>query len=173
MTKYYRYHRNNGHTTDECKALRVDLIPPPRKTSNPPMLTLLSTVVTTEIMATPSMNAKRSISAALSAEKDLPIHACSITVTPPRSTHHKNRPNPPNHPNPQLARTDVNQVDPALRGTINTISGGFASGGSTSSVRKKHLRHIQSINHITYTHHRRRMPLITFTRDDFHGVDHQ
>jgi len=62
---------------------------------------------------------------------------------------------------------------PSLRGTINTISGGFASGGSTSSARKKHLRHIQSINHITHSHHIRRMPPITFTDNDFHGLDHQ
>ena len=75
------------------EALHADLIPPPRKTSNPPMLTWPSTAATTEIMATPPTNAKRSkiksknwfapfISAALSVEKNFPIHDSSITVTP-------------------------------------------------------------------------------------------
>jgi len=77
-----------------------------------------------------------------------------------------------NH-DPQPARTDVTPTDPPLRDTINTISGGFASGGSTSSARKRHLCHIQSINHITHSHHKRRMPPITFKNDDFHGLDYQ
>ena len=105
---------------------------------------------------------------------------------PPRSNHpprydhrrllydsrHDKRPSQPANHDPQSARTDVTPTDPPLRGTINTISSGFASGGSTSSARKRHLRHIQSIKHITHSHHRRRMPPITFTDDDFHGLDH-
>ena len=31
---------------------------------------------------------------------------------------------------------------------------------------------MQSINHITHSHHKRRMPPIIFTDDDFHGLDH-
>ena len=38
---------------------------------------------------------------------------------------------------------------------------------------KRHLRHIQSINHITHPHHRRCMPPITFTDNEFQGLDHQ
>jgi len=79
----------------------------------------------------------------------------------------------PHNQEPEPARTDITPADPPLRGTINTISGGFANGGSTSFARKKHLRHIQSINHITHSHHRRRMPPIVFTDDDFHDFDHQ
>jgi len=92
---------------------------------------------------------------------------------PPCDSHHDKCPNQPTNHEPQPARTDVTPADPPLRGTINTIYGGFASGGSTSSARKKHLRHIQSINHITHSHHRRHMLPITFTDDDFQGLDHQ
>jgi len=38
---------------------------------------------------------------------------------------------------------------------------------------KRHLYHIQSINPITHSHHRRRIPPITFTNNDFQGLDHQ
>ena len=143
MTKYCRYHRNNGHTTDECKALQHKI-----------------------------------------EELVRAGHFCRFIYKddhPPRSNHRRPprdscHDRPSNHPtsrDPQPARTDVAPTDPRLHDTINTISGGFASGGSTSSARKKHLRHLQSINHITHSHYRRRMPPITFTDDDFHGVDHQ
>jgi len=92
---------------------------------------------------------------------------------PPHDARHDRHPTQPTSQEPEPARTDITPVDPPLRGTINTISGGFTSGGSTSFARKRHLRHIQSINHITHSHHRRRMPPTVFTDDDFHGLDHQ
>jgi len=57
-----------------------------------------------------------------------------------------------------------------LRGTINTISGGFVGGGCSSSSRKKHLRAVQSV-YAVYRGPRRRMPPITFSDSDFRGVD--
>jgi len=36
-----------------------------------------------------------------------------------------------------------------VRGVINTITGGFAGGGSSASARKKHLRVVQAVNTIT------------------------
>ena len=149
MSKYCRYHRNHGHTTEDCKALQDKI---------------------EELVRVDHF--RRFI-----CREDHP----SRSRYPPRFDHrrlshdsrHDRRPNQPTNQDPQPVRTDVTPVDPSLRGTINTISGGFASEGSTSSARKKHLCHIQSINHITHSHHRRRMPPITFTDDDFHGLDHQ
>jgi len=150
MTKYCRYHRNHGHTTEECKALQDKI---------------------EELVR--AGHFRRFI------RRD--DHTSSRTHHPPRhdhrrqpsTTNHNSQPAQPNDQHSQPAHTNITPADPPLRGTINTISGGFASGGSTSSARKRHLRHIQSINHITQSHHRRRMPPIVFTDDDFHGLDHQ
>ena len=149
MTKYCRYHRNHGHTTKDCKALQDKI---------------------EELVRTSHFHCfvRREDHSSLSHHPPRPDHQ----RLPYDSRHHK-RPNQLANHDPQPARTDVTPADPPLRGTINTISGGFASGGSTSSARKRHLRHIQSINHITHSHHRRRMPPITFVDDDFHGLDHQ
>ena len=50
----------------------------------------------------------------------------------------------------------------------NTIADGFAGGGSTNSVRKKHLRVVHQVNFVAI---QPRMPPITFTDDDFKGID--
>ncbi|XP_020207454.1 uncharacterized protein LOC109792451 [Cajanus cajan] len=80
---------------------------------------------------------------------------------------------PPRNQSPERNRSpernnkrDRNQP----RRVINTIAGGFAGGESTSSARKRHLRAIKSVNAVgraTPIH----MPPITFTDEDFQGVD--
>ncbi|XP_014523893.1 uncharacterized protein LOC106780154 [Vigna radiata var. radiata] len=56
-----------------------------------------------------------------------------------------------------------------LRGMINTISGGFASGGSSSSARKRSIRALRSIHAVDVP--KRTMPPITFSDEDFHVPD--
>ncbi|XP_052736709.1 uncharacterized protein LOC128197899 [Vigna angularis] len=56
-----------------------------------------------------------------------------------------------------------------LRGHINTISGGFAGGGSSFSARKRHVRALQSVHLVDKP--RRSMPPITFSDEDFHAPD--
>ncbi|XP_020205604.1 uncharacterized protein LOC109790783 [Cajanus cajan] len=56
------------------------------------------------------------------------------------------------------------------RRVINTIAGGFAGGGSSSSAHKRHLRTIKSVNAVCRTASVH-MPPITFTDRDFQGVD--
>jgi len=73
---------------------------------------------------------------------------------------------------PQATPTSTTQT-PQLRGTINTISSGFAGGGYSSSSWKKHLRCIQFVNVVTRSHRRQRMPPITFTDADYQGVDQE
>jgi len=135
MTKYCRYHHNHGHTTEECKALQDKI---------------------EELVRVGHF--RRFI------RRD--DHSSSRSRHPPRhdhrhqpsNAHHNSHSTQITNQQPEPAHTNITPADPPLRGTINTISGGFASGGSTSSARKKHLRHIQSINHITHSHHRRLMP---------------
>jgi len=151
MTKYYRYHRNHGHTTKECKALQDKIEELVRAGHFHRFIRRDDHSFSSRSRHPPRSDHRR----------------------PPHDSRHDRRPAQPINQEHEAARTDITLADPPLRGTINTISGGFASGGFTSSARKKHLRHIQSINHITHSHHRRRMPPIIFTDDDFHGLDHQ
>ncbi|XP_020207952.1 uncharacterized protein LOC109792914 [Cajanus cajan] len=58
---------------------------------------------------------------------------------------------------------------PQPQRVINTIAGGFAGGGSTSSAQKRHLRAVRAVHAIERT--QRRMPSITFTEADFKGID--
>ncbi|XP_020216893.1 uncharacterized protein LOC109800524 [Cajanus cajan] len=56
------------------------------------------------------------------------------------------------------------------RKVINTIAGGFAGGGSTSSARRRHLRAVRSVNSVNQP----RLPImppITFSDRDFRGAD--
>ena len=148
MTKYCRYHRNHSHTTEDCKALQEKIEKRVRAGHFRCFI-------------------RRDDQPSRSHHPPLSDHR-----HPPHDSRHDRRPAQPANQDPQPARTDITPADPPLRGTINTISGDFASGGSTSSARKKHLRHIQSINYITHSHHRRHMSPIIFTDDDFHGIDH-
>jgi len=72
----------------------------------------------------------------------------------------------------QRADDNVTQEpkNPALKGVINTIAGGFTGGGCTTTTRRKHLRAVQAVNAVT-SPLRRRMPPITFTDADFQGTD--
>jgi len=148
MTKYCHYHRNHGHTKD-CKALKDKI---------------------EELVC--ASHFRRFIGRADHSSRSRQPPRFDQR-RPPHDSRQDRRPAQTANQEPQPARTDITPTDPPLRGTINTISSGFASGGSTSSARKKHLRYIQSINHITHSHHRRRMPSIIFTDDDFHGLDHR
>ncbi|XP_027342848.1 uncharacterized protein LOC113855410 [Abrus precatorius] len=53
---------------------------------------------------------------------------------------------------------------------INTIAGGFAGGGPTHSAKKRHLRHVRSVNNVSLGS-KIRIPPITFIDNDFQGVD--
>jgi len=67
-----------------------------------------------------------------------------------RQDHHKEdkgRSDRKEEPTPKESNPSTGR--PPLKGTINTISGGFVGGGATSSINKHHLRSIQSTNVIT------------------------
>ncbi|XP_020203897.1 uncharacterized protein LOC109789378 [Cajanus cajan] len=76
------------------------------------------------------------------------------------------------HPHRERSRSrDRREVEPTTqpRRVINTITGGFAGGGSTSSAQKRHLRAVRTIHAVECT--RQRLPAITFTEADFKGID--
>ncbi|XP_047165756.1 uncharacterized protein LOC124834962 [Vigna umbellata] len=69
---------------------------------------------------------------------------------------------------PDRRRSKSRSHDRSLRGTINTISGGFV-GGASASARKRNLRELKSVHRVQVR--KRHMPPITFTDEDFHAPD--
>ncbi|XP_020215367.1 uncharacterized protein LOC109799226 [Cajanus cajan] len=69
-------------------------------------------------------------------------------------------------------RTEKPPEEHTIRGVINTIARGFAGGGSSNSARKCHLRTIHSINNCDHAESKPTTPNhpITFTDEDYEGV---
>ncbi|XP_017416619.1 uncharacterized protein LOC108327426 [Vigna angularis] len=57
----------------------------------------------------------------------------------------------------------------SVRGRIDTISGGFEGGGTSSSAQKRHLRSLKTVCMVD--RQPQSMPDITFTNADFHAPD--
>jgi len=94
MTKYCRYHRNHGHTTDDCKALQDKI---------------------EELVC--ASHFRRFIH-----RDDHPSRARHPPPSDhrrhPHDSRHDRRPTQPTNQDPQPTRIDVTLVDPPLRGTI-------------------------------------------------------
>ncbi|XP_020209097.1 uncharacterized protein LOC109794042, partial [Cajanus cajan] len=139
--KACRFHRNRGHSTEECSALKdklEDLI----KQGH------LSSFITPQNHQSRGSNRHHS--------REAP---------PPRDRRRRSRSNE-RRDQSRHSRED----DDRPRKIINTIAGGFAGGGSTSSARKRHLRAMRSVSSVNQPR-MPRMPPITFSDRDFRGVD--
>ncbi|XP_020211745.1 uncharacterized protein LOC109796485 [Cajanus cajan] len=142
-TKACQFHRNRGHTTEECSALR-DRIEDLVKASH--LQNFIRSTDNRRNDYRPGRGEYR---------RDNQDRA------PPRNqSRERSRSQDRNN------QRDRNQP----RRVINTIAGGFAGGGSSSSARKRHLRAIKSVNAIGWASPIR-MPPITFTDQDFQGID--
>ncbi|XP_047155420.1 uncharacterized protein LOC124826604 [Vigna umbellata] len=67
------------------------------------------------------------------------------------------------------SRNRSHEHDRSVSGHINTISGGFARGGSSSSARRRQLRNLKTVH--TVKRKPQSWPSITFTDVDFHVHD--
>ncbi|XP_027932808.1 uncharacterized protein LOC114188420 [Vigna unguiculata] len=156
MSKYCQYHHNNGYTTEECETLRD-------KVEELNRIGHLKHYVknTGEEGSRPRYDKTDNGRFERREER--------------RPEHKESRREPGRNPNLER-RMEQQQQDkrlddrPPMRGTINTISRGFAGGGRFSSSRKRHLRAIQSV-HAIVGRSQRRMPPIIFTNSDFRGFD--
>ncbi|XP_068486851.1 uncharacterized protein [Phaseolus vulgaris] len=148
--KQCRYHQNVGHSTEECQALKDKI---------------------EELIQAGHL--RRFVRNG----RDPPRRA-----DPPRRTRspQRGRNDQDNRGDRQPARDDPpsprRRDDPPReadrrgnREVINTIAGGFAGGGSMNNARKKHLRAVHQVNAVAFWP---RMPPITFTDEDFKGVDY-
>ncbi|XP_020203945.1 uncharacterized protein LOC109789412 [Cajanus cajan] len=133
-----KYHRNRGHSTKECAALKdriEDLIKQGQ----------LQNFIDRS-------NTSRHRSSYQYQQRD----------RPERSDRHRRE--------RSRSRDRKGEQQASHRRVINTIAGGFAGGGSTSSAQKRHLRAVRSVNHVEQRPSRR-MSAITFTDKDFQGID--
>ncbi|XP_020225216.1 uncharacterized protein LOC109807099 [Cajanus cajan] len=136
-SKSCRYHRNRGHSTEKCTALRDKI----------------------EVLV-----------------KQGRLHNFVNRLDSSRSRQYQSRRNQPRHDRSDRSRSERSRRErkdePTVshRRVINTIVGGFAGRGSTSSARKSHLRAVRSVNTID-RQPVRRLPAITFTDADFQGID--
>ena len=157
LSKYCRYHRNNGHTTEECETLK-DKIEELIRAGH----------LTHFVRSTGGDVPRRTHYRPQYRMPEVQEHQRPERREPRRDD--RRSPTAERHRG-QQAQEDRRQDDrPPLRGTINTISGGFAGGGNSSSSRKRHLRAVHSV-HISTGRSWKKMPPITFTDADFKGVD--
>ncbi|XP_020207204.1 uncharacterized protein LOC109792222 [Cajanus cajan] len=138
-TKSCKYHRNRGHSTEECATLKdkiEDLI------------------------------------------KQGQLQRFVDRPRSPRYDDRRHRRDQPDQersnkrPYRERSRSRGRKEDepiPQPRRVINTITGGFAGGSSTSSAQKRHLRAVRAVHAVERT--QRRMLAITFTEADFKGID--
>ncbi|XP_020240629.1 uncharacterized protein LOC109819334 [Cajanus cajan] len=139
--KACRFHRNRGHSTEECSALKdklEDLIKQGHLKN----------------FVSPQDHRPRG--------RD---EEYSRRMSPPRDRRHRSR-SAERKDHSRNSRED----NARPRKIINTIAGGFAGGGSTSSARKRHLRAVRDVNTVNQQK-APRMPTITFSDRDFRGVD--
>ncbi|XP_020237882.1 uncharacterized protein LOC109817098 [Cajanus cajan] len=137
-TKSCRYHRNRGHSTGECAALKdkiEDLIKQGQ----------------------------------LQGFIDRP-HSSRNTHRSRRDDQAKQR-RTESRSYRERSRSRERREEPSAqpRRVINTIAGGFAGGGSSSSAQRRHLRAVRHVHAIEIVRHR--LPTITFTEADFKGID--
>ncbi|XP_047172803.1 uncharacterized protein LOC124840735 [Vigna umbellata] len=141
-SKHCAYHKNMGHTTEECAALK-DKIEELIRAGK------LKRYIRDERPPLPA---------------DRPAQRSAYRSDRPRNSRAE-RPRSERRPSRSRSRSR----ERPLRGHINTISGGFAGGGSSSSARKRRIRALQSVHLVDQP--RRTMPPITFSDEDFHAPD--
>ncbi|XP_027364666.1 uncharacterized protein LOC113871762 [Abrus precatorius] len=142
-SKACRYHQNRGHTIEECTALK-DKIEELIKEGH------LKDFVQTNLVGQSNKGRDRYPKLSRRYDDKRLERQRSKSREPPTGRYHEREKYP--------------------KRVINTIAEGFAGGETTHSARKRHLRQVRSVNNITLGS-RIWIPPITFTDEDFQGVD--
>ncbi|WVY91024.1 hypothetical protein V8G54_036538 [Vigna mungo] len=168
-TKHCLYHQNMGHDTEDCMTHR-DRIEELIRAGH----------LKQYVQRRPDKSPKRHPSPRRNSPRRSPYQPIR---SPPRRSdgrsdrrnHYQRSPSRQGPRDPHRSeerkrdRSRERRDDRPLRGVINTISGGFAGGGATSSARKRSIRALKSIHAVDIP--RRTMPPITFSDEDFHAPD--
>jgi len=150
-SKHCQYHRTIGHTTEECHMLRDKIEELIRQGH------LKKYIQQDRPQQSPMRNrspARRPAPARWEKRRE------------PKPERRRREPSR-THQSPR--RSCSRSRDKPLRGYINTISGGFAGGGSSSTAWKRHVRALKSVHLVEKKV--RSMPPITFTDEDFKAPD--
>ncbi|XP_047178016.1 uncharacterized protein LOC124845034 [Vigna umbellata] len=140
--KHYSYYKNMGHTTEECVTLKDKI---------------------EELIQAGQLKKYVKV--------DRPGEPLQQPRSPRRASPQRpercERSRHTNHYRSERRRSQSRSRshDRPLRGHINTISGGFAGGFSSSSARKRHVRALRSVHAVDMP--RRTMLPITFLGKDF------
>ncbi|XP_047160394.1 uncharacterized protein LOC124830663 [Vigna umbellata] len=145
--KHCLYHKNMGHTTEECVTLK-DKIEELIRSGQLKKYVRIDRPRAPMDRSSPRRTSPRRPERQERSRKD--------RIDRPRSERRRSRSRSRSHDRP-------------LRGHINTIFSGFAGGGSSSSARNLHVRALRSV-HAVYKP-RLTMSSITFLDEDFHAPD--
>ncbi|XP_027922692.1 uncharacterized protein LOC114180581 [Vigna unguiculata] len=149
-TKHCRYHRNYGHTTEECFTLKDKI---------------------EELIQAGHL--RRFVKREGGGFSSRGEREKCYEEQPRRTSGYQEREGEGTRRRAEPKKDDERDTrERPLRGVINYILGGFTRGGATTSTRKKYVRAIQSVNVVTVCP-RRHMPPITFRDDDFQAIDPQ
>ncbi|XP_047171487.1 uncharacterized protein LOC124839644 [Vigna umbellata] len=140
-SKTCRLHMNHGHDTEECNIVKDEL----ERLIRAGYLQNYVKERTSTRVATPN-------------RKESSRH--SLERSPPRDDRQRRR---------SRSQPRRSERERSVRGRIDTISGGFAGGGSSASARKRHLRQLKSVHMVDRKP--RSIPDITFIDADFHAPD--
>ncbi|XP_014524144.1 uncharacterized protein LOC106780374 [Vigna radiata var. radiata] len=143
-TQVCRFHNSGGHTTESCQTLKDELEKLIR-------VGHLREFVKEEFAR--AAHSPRKTRRSLERTKGKGSHSRDRSRSPSR---HRSRSRP-------------GERDLTVKGRIDTISGGFAGGGASSSAQKRHLRSLHSVHSVV--RNPVSMPDITFTDRDFHAPD--
>ena len=173
-SKRCQYHRNYGHTTEGCQALK-DKIEELIQAGH------LRKFVKTTVAASRSPQRDYDLRERSGRRDDRTRNNHYQSNSRKRSESPIRRMRPKSESPERRSRTKqkVRAVINTIAGPvslgqppqeINYIAGGFAGGGCSNSTRKKHLRAVQFV-HSTSTQRRPHIPPITFTDEDFTTID--
>ncbi|XP_017417505.1 uncharacterized protein LOC108328191 [Vigna angularis] len=118
-SKHCAYHKNMGHTTEECVTLKNKI---------------------EQLIQVGKL--KKYI------RDDRPQAPAERTARRPTYRSERPRSDKNERPRSERSRSRSRSRERPLRGHINTISGGFAGGGSTASARKRHIRALHSVHSV-------------------------
>ncbi|XP_014515665.1 uncharacterized protein LOC106773494 [Vigna radiata var. radiata] len=152
LSKRCLYHQNSGHDTEDC-------------------LTLRDKIEELIRMGQLQQYVKKDVRRSEGSSRREPARPRSPPRERKRNEEHSYGRTPERRRTDRRSRSrsrDEGQRRP-LRGIINTISGGFAGGGHTSSARKRSIRALRAVHAVDVQ--KRTMPPITFTDEDFHAPD--
>ncbi|XP_014503171.1 uncharacterized protein LOC106763501 [Vigna radiata var. radiata] len=139
-----RFHNSGGHTTEGCQTLKDEL----------------EKLIRAEHLREFVKEDSGRVGHSPRKTRRSPEHAKR------KGNHSRDRSrSPPSH----RSRSRPRERDPMVKGMIDTISGGFAGGGASSTARKRHLRSLRSVHSVV--RNPVSMPDISFTNRDFHAPD--